>query len=847
MPPRPSRWTSDDYGYVPVDPYRPSAAIGAQNVLGRAEEEPTLDEIRVPKPKPLAYPSYYPIGSPAGGYYPPPAGAQYNPFVGAPRPDPWGPIPPPKRTSLDHASTPPQAPLPEDEHTELQEKPQEPKREERPQTEDAQPELATVAQPPEVTPAAPLPWLALALGIILDQIPRQIYLYLLLRLPALYWSRVTRIFQDANMSMSDIKEMALELAQNGDSERTLMEEGILPYMASRSSSFSNLRNSWHHFISSLLAEWTTLNIISVLLLSAILTILQIETAVAIPLARYSALLSLVCAFMSLLYGCIYIIRFGTMKRTHKAAEWAHESQRTRTSIFWNVWVMLALPAIWLGWSLIFFIVCIMSIVWQTGTTDPEPPFLASKDILAPRVVVSAVLALGLVYLSLITGTLRRYGDLMDQAWKERVKGWAGELYQRDSKNGYGGYPFPYATNVLEPPLEWGTDIAGYPGGFKKDNSTALPTAQNLTPSELRDGMPEPSVPFVSNAVEEAELADTASAYKHQAIGRWAAYPVPLGAEISGYTGFLSLPIALLDNETFEKPGNLEASVRSWLNGVREADTETPGEDLVSPPGTPMPEDTTTEGPVGKKTEVTKEEADAIVQQGFVGLRKPRSWTGEVLLTADRIPLLSTAGVKELGRVGKLVKLFDLTCADGDEPDIVLSIPAVLKSAFMTEERWDAILKELRGAWRKCRLADHVPVEHKSDKLWWTPTTHKGLTKIAEMVERWNDLIMANSPCVIMLLGTVEKQPAPSDLGKGERSSSEHRMLFSLYMGSRTADPLVLTMEKGEFDEPFQAPIRFSCGDFSVGQPHGPFSMQPYPVQDIYVEYLTRVDEVEEHT
>lgn len=56
--------------------------------------------------------------------------------------------------------------------------------------------------------------------------------------------------------------------------------------------------------------------------SAILTILQIQSAENDPLTRYSALLSLICALMSLLYGGVYIIRFGAMRKTHKAAEWA---------------------------------------------------------------------------------------------------------------------------------------------------------------------------------------------------------------------------------------------------------------------------------------------------------------------------------------------------------------------------------------------------------------------------------------------------------------------------------------------------------------------------------------------
>lgn len=56
--------------------------------------------------------------------------------------------------------------------------------------------------------------------------------------------------------------------------------------------------------------------------SAILTILQISGAADDPITRYLALLSLMCALMSLLFGCMYIIRFGSMRKTYKAAEWA---------------------------------------------------------------------------------------------------------------------------------------------------------------------------------------------------------------------------------------------------------------------------------------------------------------------------------------------------------------------------------------------------------------------------------------------------------------------------------------------------------------------------------------------
>ena len=80
--------------------------------------------------------------------------------------------------------------------------------------------------------------------------------------------------------------------------------------------------------------------------------------------------------MSLFYGCIYIIRFGTMRKTYKAAEWAQvsiymscpprihltffqEAQTSRTGIFWNVWVLLAMPATWLAWQVSFELYVIM--------------------------------------------------------------------------------------------------------------------------------------------------------------------------------------------------------------------------------------------------------------------------------------------------------------------------------------------------------------------------------------------------------------------------------------------------------------------------------------------------------
>ena len=66
--------------------------------------------------------------------------------------------------------------------------------------------------------------------------------------------------------------------------------------------------------------------------SAILTIFQAQQAASDPVTRTAAFLSLICALMSLSYGCMYIVRFGTMRSMFKASRWA-EVRRPSLSCF----------------------------------------------------------------------------------------------------------------------------------------------------------------------------------------------------------------------------------------------------------------------------------------------------------------------------------------------------------------------------------------------------------------------------------------------------------------------------------------------------------------------------------
>ncbi|GBE85243.1 hypothetical protein SCP_0704300 [Sparassis crispa] len=200
--------------------------------------------------------------------------------------------------------------------------------------------------------------------VIMDVLPCQVYLCLLLWIPAVYLSRVARVFEDAEVSKPDIQRMINACTPDESSGATPTDGGSLlrpicrpslPLPATEdwnppmvSPALVRFKHSWEIFIDSLLREWKTLNLVSALFCTAILTMFQIEAAANDSFARSAALFSLVFALMSLCYGCVYIVRFGAMRSMGRASRWAEEAQKSETAVFWNIWNLLATPAIWLA-------------------------------------------------------------------------------------------------------------------------------------------------------------------------------------------------------------------------------------------------------------------------------------------------------------------------------------------------------------------------------------------------------------------------------------------------------------------------------------------------------------------
>lgn len=257
---------------------------------------------------------------------------------------------------------------------------------------------------------------------VFDSIPHQVYSTVaFLQIPTFYQMRVFRAFEDVEISIPEIRGAMLDITQQKlEGDNPVKTRPRRPSSKSDAKKFKKLLEAWKEFVETVVKEWETFNIISALLLSAILSILQMDVAV-IPIIRYPALISLFCAFISLTFGSIYVSKFSEMKRASVAAEFALETKQPSCPILFNAWIMLAMPASWLAWSMILFLVSITSLIWTTGATDNSTNTLSSHKSFVPRLVTSLVLLLGVLYFIVIMIAFSRYGGNLDKAWVRRLQ------------------------------------------------------------------------------------------------------------------------------------------------------------------------------------------------------------------------------------------------------------------------------------------------------------------------------------------------------------------------------------------------------------------------------------------
>ncbi|KAF8326713.1 hypothetical protein F5887DRAFT_1084361 [Amanita rubescens] len=230
-----------------------------------------------------------------------------------------------------------------------------------------------------------------------------LYFSMFLFLPVFYRTRVNKIFCGVRLTKDEIASR---------------RASGLPPPSRRPKSWEELNDSWSALADSVVNEWGMLTIVSVLLLSAIYNVVQLGVHGS-HLVQCTALMSLVGALMSLIFGCLYVIQFSTMQRPYVVKEWAQYTIHSFRSSWWNIFTLLSLPFVWLSWSIILFIICLMSTIWQASgeTTDGRGLNSVALEV---KIIVSAFLFMGGIHLCLVLIGFSQYDD-NDENWTERFK------------------------------------------------------------------------------------------------------------------------------------------------------------------------------------------------------------------------------------------------------------------------------------------------------------------------------------------------------------------------------------------------------------------------------------------
>lgn len=117
-----------------------------------------------------------------------------------------------------------------------------------------------------------------------DQVLRQVYRHFLLRLPSVYFTRVSKVFEEAELSRVEVQKM-IDAGKRARSSRirgrnaaqgprAVTVDSMDFFPTDRewatpvvSPSLNRFKESWDEFMESLQKEWKTLNVVSALLLS----------------------------------------------------------------------------------------------------------------------------------------------------------------------------------------------------------------------------------------------------------------------------------------------------------------------------------------------------------------------------------------------------------------------------------------------------------------------------------------------------------------------------------------------------------------------------------------------------
>ncbi|KAF8646487.1 hypothetical protein AX16_007189 [Volvariella volvacea WC 439] len=123
-----------------------------------------------------------------------------------------------------------------------------------------------------------------------------------------------------------------------------------------------LDKAWQKFTGSVLREWKYCNILFALMISAIFSMLQIDSAKGDIVVRAAAFISLFISVIGIMFSTTLSLYFSKMQTfNNRALRWTKVVvPEENDEEYPNVWVVLSLPIVSLGWSLILFVTSVMT-------------------------------------------------------------------------------------------------------------------------------------------------------------------------------------------------------------------------------------------------------------------------------------------------------------------------------------------------------------------------------------------------------------------------------------------------------------------------------------------------------
>ncbi|KAJ7718141.1 hypothetical protein B0H16DRAFT_1387856 [Mycena metata] len=142
-------------------------------------------------------------------------------------------------------------------------------------------------------------------------------------------------------------------------------------------------------------EWTQMGTAAGVLFSVLFTVLQITSAAYDPAVRTVVQLSIVCLFFGVIYALVLSVTFGKLQLGVMRIITENPSREA----FWNLWVMLSMPLVWITWGGIYFVIFMAVFFWRSGASnEPDDDHKPSPDQeYAPRAITSILMIVGVVY------------------------------------------------------------------------------------------------------------------------------------------------------------------------------------------------------------------------------------------------------------------------------------------------------------------------------------------------------------------------------------------------------------------------------------------------------------------